>query len=490
MNKITINDTKNIKHLEFTFPTVNGVYLLVGTNGAGKTTLLICMDRLCNSLAFATGFTNTSSWEKADQFKNSSIRYDIDNSSVQFRKRRARWAPTPKTGSGELLEKFGFSESVFIRADSKRIDVKSDDLRSGNLEAADQSVKTVLNELFETEKYEKLMRLRNPNGRGRQATYFYVIKEGSMYYSEKRFSTGELALVRLVERIESVNDNALILLDEAELALHPRIQVNLLNYLKKRASEKHLSVFVSTHSPTMIKAVAKENIFLLKQNMNGNVNVITPCYPATAIGDIDFENSTAFDYIFFVEDDMARDVLRSLRNRYIGIEPKFATAICTYIPVGGFAQTAEMAVNTQRRVFAQSKVFAMVDQDAFDNMEDKPVFSELYNRYPQMIRGLSFTPENWLIGYIESNNIALNQKIRDEYRIEVPNILKDRKYRACNSTKPRQLAKDKFDVVIEILSETSGNNIEVVKNSLIQTIVSIVPEGVIKGIFNPIFKME
>lgn len=233
MNKIIINDTKNIKHLEFTFPTSNGVYLLVGTNGAGKTTLLICMDRLCNSLAFATGFTNTSSWDKADQFKNSSIRYDIDNSSVQFRKRRARWAPTPKIGSGELLEKFGFSESVFIRADSKRIDVKSDDLRSGNLEAADQSVKTVLNELFETEKYEKLMRLKNPNGRGRQATYFYVIKEGSMYYSEKRFSTGELALVRLVERIESVNDNALILLDEAELALHPRIQVNLLNYLKK-----------------------------------------------------------------------------------------------------------------------------------------------------------------------------------------------------------------------------------------------------------------
>lgn len=488
MNKIIINDTKGIKRLEFSFPTANGVYLLVGANGAGKTTLLICMDRICNSLAFATGFTNTSSWEKADQFINSSIQYIADNSSVQFRKKKARWMPTPKSGGGELLQRFGFSESVFIRADSKRIDVKSDDLRSGNPEAAAQSVKTALNEIFETEKYEKLMRLKNPNGRGRQATYFYVIKEGSTYYSEKRFSTGELALVRLVERLENVNDNALILLDEAELALHPRSQVNLLDYLKRRANEKHLSVFVSTHSPTMIKAVSKENIFLLKQNTDGRVNVITPCYPATAIGDVDFENSTAFDYIFFVEDEVARDVLHSLRDRYIEIEPEFATAICAFIPVGGFAQTAEMAVNTNRRVHAQSTVFAMVDQDAFDNMEKKPVFAELHRRHPEMIRSLGFTPENWLIEYIESNNSVLNRKIRNEYRIEISDILKDKKYKACTSIKPRLLAKNKFDVVVEILSEASGNNEEVVKNSLIRTIVSVVPEGIIKGIFNPILK--
>ncbi len=87
MKKITIEETKNIKHLEFSFPETNGVYLLVGANGVGKTTLLVCMDRLCNSLAFATGFVNTSSWEKADQFKNSSIQYDVDNSSIRFRKK-------------------------------------------------------------------------------------------------------------------------------------------------------------------------------------------------------------------------------------------------------------------------------------------------------------------------------------------------------------------------------------------------------------------
>ena len=91
MRKITINNAKGIKYMEFNFPIANDVYLLVGANGAGKTTLLVCMDRVCNSLAFATGFTNTSSWDKVDQYKNSSIQYDVDNTSVKFRKRVARW---------------------------------------------------------------------------------------------------------------------------------------------------------------------------------------------------------------------------------------------------------------------------------------------------------------------------------------------------------------------------------------------------------------
>lgn len=34
MKNITIEETKNIKHLEFSFPETNGVYLLVGAKGA------------------------------------------------------------------------------------------------------------------------------------------------------------------------------------------------------------------------------------------------------------------------------------------------------------------------------------------------------------------------------------------------------------------------------------------------------------------------
>lgn len=36
MRKITINNAKGIKYMEFNFPIANDVYLLVGANGAGK----------------------------------------------------------------------------------------------------------------------------------------------------------------------------------------------------------------------------------------------------------------------------------------------------------------------------------------------------------------------------------------------------------------------------------------------------------------------
>lgn len=490
MAKIIIKNTKNIQYLEFAMPANSGVYLLVGPNGVGKTTLLICMDRICNSHGFANGFTNTSSWEQADQFTNAEITYKIDDEEIKFRKKMSRWASRPKRGSKEFLEHFNYSETIFIRADSKRIDIRAEDLRAGNLIAADRNVKDTLNMLFETNKYEKLMRLRNANGRGRQATFFYVVKDGSKYYSEKRFSTGELALVRLVEKIHSASANTLILLDEAELALHPRVQVKLLEFLKSKAEEKELTIFVSTHSPTMIKTTGKNNIFLIKSNQRNRMEIITPCYPATAIGDLDFETSTIFDYIFFVEDDIARTVLKYMLNRYITLVPEHATAMCNIIPVGGFEQTAEMAVNTRRRVFAQSKVVAIVDQDAFDDLESKPKFNQLLQAHPQVIRGFGFTPENYLIEQIEQTSEILQEKVRNEFRVEIPTVLIDTSYSACNSPKPRKLAKSKFQVVLNILSESSGNSIEITQDIIIKLIVSCMQVGEIKRVLNPVLTSE
>ena len=272
MRKITIDNTKNIHHLEFVLPERSGVYLLVGANGTGKTTLLVCLDRICNPYGFARGFSASKSFGEVDQYEHAKIQYDVDNpqTSLLFRKKTARWAVSPK-GKSELLRNFGFSNSIFIKADSNRIDIAKDEIRAGDYVAADVNIKQDLNRIFETNKFNNLRRLRNANGRGRHATFFYVIREnGGKYYSEKRFSTGELAVLRLVEKLVSVENNAMVLLDEAEMALHPRIQKNLLDYLKNIAEQKNLTVFISTHSITMIKATDKHHIMLLNDKGRGS----------------------------------------------------------------------------------------------------------------------------------------------------------------------------------------------------------------------------
>lgn len=486
MKKISIRNLKDVKQLDFVVPEQKGVYLIAGANGCGKTTLLICLDRICNSLAFSLGLSSASSWDEADQYEESLVTYTVETKTVSYKKRQARWAPTPKKDSS-VLDDFGFSASSFIKADAQRIAVRPEELKAGNLTNVDNNVKIALNDIFETDKYNRLMRLKNSNGRGKTTVYFYLIKEknGSKYYSEKRFSTGELAIVRLVEQIEQVENGSMILLDEAELALHPRVQVKLLEYLEKKAQLKNLWVFISTHSPTMLKATKKENILLLKKEEE-KTQVINPCYAAHAIGEVDFANSNIFDYIFFVEDEKAVDILRAYLKRYFAIYPEHATAIYNIIPVGGFYETSRMAVYTNRRVFGDTKIRAVVDQDAFEDIGTKPKFEELYKYNKGLIKSLSFTPEVWLIDKLEKADVSLKKKILDEYYIEWETIIKDAEYVKCSASNPRNLAKKKYNVLLDVLNSTTCRAKEKIDSDFIQLVISSLPDAQIEGIVKPI----
>ena len=464
MKKIVIENTKGIRRLEFVFPETPGVYLLAGANGAGKTTLLICMERICNSLAFARGFSSSRSWNAVDQFENASILYETPNTRVLFRKKTAKWAPTPRTGSSALLQSFGYSDVIFVRADSKRIDISQDDLRAGNFVAADAEIKSTLNSLLETQKYSRLMRLRNANGRGRQASYYYTIKEANgKYYSEKRFSTGELAL-------------------------HPRIQVNLIKHLIEKAQEKNITIFVSTHSPAIIKSMDKNHIIMLNDCGNGNIEVISPCYPAKAIGCVDFESSNIFDYVFFVEDDMARTILKHLLNRYISIVPTHETALTSIIPVGGFEQTAAMAIQTNHQLFSQSEVYAIVDEDAFEDLDSKPKFRELYEHHRDMIHGFGFTPEVWLVEKLEHPSESLKRSIQERFHTEIIQILQSDEYQGCGPAAPRKLAKKQWGVIVEKLCATSGDQNVLVIDNLINIVVHDINDSDVRAVLGPILR--
>ena len=162
MKKIVIENTKSIRRLEFVVPERKEVYLLVGANGVGKTTLLVCLDRICNPNGFARGFSASHNFGSVDQYRDACIRYEIDDPEValQFRKKTARWAVSPK-GKGHLLSQFGFSSTVFIKADSNRINISEAEIRAGRFEAADITIKRALNEILETTKFNNLKRLRS-----------------------------------------------------------------------------------------------------------------------------------------------------------------------------------------------------------------------------------------------------------------------------------------------------------------------------------------
>lgn len=492
MRQIIIKNTKNIKQLEFSIPSDNGVYLLVGANGAGKTTLLTCLDRICNPYAFATNFTSANNIDSIDQYSASSIEYITEHAHIKFRKGTQRWACTPRTNSSPLLKReFGFENTIFIKADSKRIDVPQEEIRSGNLIDVESTIIESLNKIFETSKYNNLKRLRNVNGRGRNSTYFYILKDGRKYYSEKRFSTGELAIIRLVERLQTTMPNSLFLLDEAEMALHPRIQKNLLDYLNEKAAEKELMIIISTHSITMIKSTHRNNIMLMENDTNsGNTVISTPCYPAKAIGSVDFESNIIFDAIFFVEDDMARNVLKAMIAKYANINPLIKSMIYCIVPVGGYEQTALLAKNTRYQLFERSRVYALLDDDVFtEAIHKNQKFAQLYEQNSNFIYSLKCTPESWLIEHLENQDANLISCIRSNYHCEVSTILTDGRYTACNAQSPRKLCKQKMDVVLKILGERCGNSQESILNSFVNLLIEQEMDiGTIQSVLIPLLK--
>ena len=78
------------------------------------------------------------------------------------------------------------------------------------------------------------------------------------------------------------------------------------------AEQKSLTIFISTHSVTMIKSADKNHIISIEETENGKYDAVCPCYPAKAIGNVDFIDNVIYDAVFFVEDDMARTLLKRM----------------------------------------------------------------------------------------------------------------------------------------------------------------------------------
>lgn len=90
-------------------------------------------------------------------------------------------------------------------------------------------------------------------------------------------SAGELTFLSAFARILRIGKNAnrneksyLLLLDEAELSLHPRWQqeyINtLVNLVPKFFHDKSVQVMIATHSPIMLSDIPKQNILYLTNN--------------------------------------------------------------------------------------------------------------------------------------------------------------------------------------------------------------------------------
>lgn len=506
MANIKIENLKNISLLEFEIP-AGGVHILTSVNGSGKTTLLTCLERLANPFAYQKHFRTTSN-KQFDNFQTAKITYSHNNASVSYKYKNTNWSPTPKTGSA-LLKAMGFPKVIFLTSTGERFYIQNQELDSKKIISAPAFFKDSMNEIFQTLKFSELRRVKL-SGKGKGDTrrnFGFLLPTTSqggqnIYFTEKNFSLGEVLILNALFELNTVNDNTLVLIDEVELALHPKVQVNFLRFLQRIAGEKKLTVIISTHSSSLIKSAPKL-IYLERQN-SGRVNVEYDCFPAIALQNVAIEEEVQPDIVFFVEDLFAKYLFEEFLNYYFKYIYASRRPIIKVLPVAGYKETIIFTeASSVYLIPRNTKVYCFLDADVKDTLSSIQTKTQrtaseqekldLFNRNDKAIKYLPITPELGIVQLLRNQPNQHIQPLQQHFNevFDIAQIIQDENNRKLTySENPREAAKKRIEYIIDRLKQATNRDINQIKIMLAQYFIADYGSKNIdsmKALLNPIF---
>lgn len=363
--KVSIRNLKSIKQLDFEVP-LRGAFVITGANGCGKTSLLTVLHRMGAHNAFQTGLPGGRTAAGIDGIDQTTIRYEINGKAVLYRYNSTRWSATPKSQS-QLVSK-AFSEVLFLKADSSRVEPTQKELRGVKKQPADSHLRKFMNAVFDTNRFDRLIKI-GLHGRNLIAHLIETSTPADRkktFYSEKTFSLGELCVMRLGQKLLSMKNGGLYIIDEFEMALHPAAQIRLFAEIEKLASTVNCTVLVSTHSSSLIKSVKRSNLIYLENN-NGTVTIHRNVYPTYALQHLSLDEESAPDKLIFVEDVSAKNCVEEMwiqhiqRNQAAG---KTSMPSVQIVVIGGYKEVLRFLERSKSFVPVMTQRLAVLDADA------------------------------------------------------------------------------------------------------------------------------
>jgi energy-coupling factor transporter ATP-binding protein EcfA2 len=412
--RMKIHKIKSISDLEIEFPVDKGLYAITGQNGSGKSTVVTCASTVFFNISMKDYFGATDS--------DASITFELNGATRTWNKNdKDRWV---KNSTGGMSIK-GFYEGSIIfgtrfRNTSYHILKKLDRLDSQKLKPADEFVRENLGKILHNNKnfYEKLFRISNSDT-GDDIQFsgdIFYYEKGGRRVSQFHMSTGENLLVSILHSINLRNNDrasldkpCILFLDEIELALHPSSLKRLVHFLQEMSSSYNYAIYFSTHSIELIGGIKPENIFFLERHSDGSIEILNPCYPAYATR-ILYDHS-GYDYIFLVEDDLAKEVIsRLLRDNNL-----LSSKLVHVLPCGGYTNVIELAkeVVSSNLVGKNSKISVILDGDIKAEAQKYIAKHGISNNIP-----ISYLP-------IESLEKFLKSKLHDNVDHSLFRLLND-----------------------------------------------------------------
>lgn len=395
---IKINKIKSIGNLEVNLPIEKGLYAITGQNGSGKSTLVTCASSVFFNMKMSDYFGLTDD--------DASILFELNGSTRTWTKNASKKWIRNSVGNMSLK---GFYEGSIIygtrfRNTNFHMLKHLDRIDGSKLSIADEFIRENLGKILHNNPkfYEKLLKINNSDV-GSDIKFsgdiFYYEKDGRRV-SQFHMSTGENLLVSILNSINlrnsdraSLSKPCIMFLDEIELALHPSSLKRLVAFLKGMSEQYNYAIYFSTHSIELIGSIKPENIFFLERHADGSVEILNPCYPAYATR-ILYDHS-GYDYIFLVEDDLAKEII----NRLLRDNNLLSSKLVHVLPCGGYTNVIELAkeVVGSNLVGKNSSISIVLDGDIKTEAQEYVARKGISNNIP-----LTYLPIESLEKYLKS----------------------------------------------------------------------------------------
>lgn len=246
--KITLNPIRGFHNetIKFDFP----VTALIGPNGGGKTTVLGAA--ACAYISEKPGRFFSKSGSLDNSMKNWKINYELIDRDVNFkdslfkscRFKSLKWY---RDNMKRDVSVFGVSRTVPAteRAELRKCASTVFTFKSSQEEKFKDIVISSASKVLgkEISGYSQIK-----IGTDGKITLLKGATDNNISYSEFHFGAGESSIIRIIMKMESLEDNSLILIEEIENGLHPIATQRMVEYLIEFSKRKKSQVIFTTHS--------------------------------------------------------------------------------------------------------------------------------------------------------------------------------------------------------------------------------------------------
>lgn len=230
-------------------------------------------------------------------------------------------------------------------------------------------------------------------------------------YSSFNSASGEDVLSKIIIDIVEAEKNSLILIDEMEVGLHPKVQRRLADVIYHLAKTDEKQFILTTHSPTLINSFSDSSRVFIEKNTAGEFKAIPRISINAAFTKMDSASYPLLN--LFCEDETSKKIIQ---RAVLDIQSKLKVmhfSELVNIIISGSASDAYENFIVEKRTYTYKKVKTgfccvldgdMIDKKAYDGNLKYPPEDYLFFMFP------GFPPEKYLLKCYLDKNVNPNLK--------------------------------------------------------------------------------